>query len=77
VKNNQKTTTDYLFSSKENLFITRLISFLMAVTFSLLILFNPHFIASSPEVIQHGLLSFQMLAICAAFIHRIGFSAKN
>jgi len=72
-----KITKNYLITAKENLFIVRMLSFIMAVIFSLIIFFNPHFIASTSEAIKHGLLSLQMLAICAAFLHGIGFSGEN
>jgi len=68
---------NYLFFAQENAFIVRLGSFLLALVFSVIILFNPHFIAIDSQSIQHGLLSLQMLAICCAFIHGIGFSAEN
>ncbi len=67
----------YLFIAQENAFIVRLGSFLLALVFSVIILFNPHFVAVDSQSIQHGLLSLQMLAICCAFIHGIGFSAEN
>ena len=67
----------YLLSAKENSTTVRVFSFLLALIFSVIILFNPHFIASTSEAIQHGILSVQMLAISCGFIHGIGFSAKK
>ncbi len=73
----QITTPSYLLTAKENVFIIRSLSFIFALLFSVIILFNPHFVAVDSQSIQHGLLSLQMLAICCAFIHGIGFSAEN
>ena len=77
IKQKAEVVKSYLFIAQENVFIVRLISFMLALVFSVIILFNPHFIAVDSQNIQHGLLSLQMLAICSAFIHGIGFSAEN
>ncbi len=77
INSKENDTCDHLLTSKENVALTRAVSFLLAIIFSVIILLNPHFISSTSEGIKHGLLSFQMLAICAAFVHGIGFKAEN
>jgi len=66
---------NFLLHKSENFALTRVCSLLLAVVFSGLILFNPHLITNDPSNIKHGLLSLQMIAICCAFVHGIGFSA--
>jgi len=66
-----------LLSDKENLVFIRGFSLLMAILFSLLILFYPHVVTSTDKAVQHGLLSLQMFSICCAYIHGIGFSANR
>jgi predicted membrane protein len=66
---------NFLFTAYENLAIVRAFSLLFAVGFSLILFINPHIIASESVHIAHGLLSLQMIAICCAFVHGIGFSA--
>lgn len=73
----KKVSQTYWLTTIENHALVRAFSFLLALIFSVLLLVNPHIIAKTPETIQHGILSIQMLAICCAFIHGIGFSAET
>jgi len=69
--------SNFLLHKAENFTATRRLSLLLAVCFSGLILFNPHFITNDAKLINHGLLSLQMIAICCAFVHGMGFSASK
>jgi predicted membrane protein len=66
-----------LFSTIENLALIRGFSLLMAAVFSLLILIYPHIVTSQEKNVQHGLLTLQMIGICSAFFHGMGFSAHR
>jgi predicted membrane protein len=70
-----KNLTQGFFSTKENLALIRGFSLLMAAIFSLLILIYPHIVTSQEKNVHHGLLTLQMIGICCAFFHGMGFSA--
>jgi predicted membrane protein len=57
--------------------MVRVFSLILASVFSVIIFVNPHVVAESQATLQHSILSVQLLAICSAFVHGIGFSAQR
>lgn len=58
-------------------FISRTISFLLAMALSGLILLMPHALTNQDNTVNHSLLMLLLIGIMIGFIHGIGFRAKS
>lgn len=58
-------------------FISRTISFLLAMALSGLILLMPHALTNQDNTVNHSLLMLLLIGIMIGFIHGIGFRVKS